>query len=224
MNGTSDIGKTDSDPGQGGLDPLAAASLLERTQRQVQRDLSFRSPWLSLLAAAVVLAGFGTVWLSVRGQHPYTGPSAASLVVLYALLAIRIGSVVYAHRRASAGVTGRSVSQRWAEGAAVATALVAVYLLMAALVQDDPGQTGTYWVYALTATLIVLGAFWAGVSAVRENWVDLGTAIAIMLVAAGSALAGPRGMWLGDGAGLCVILLGVSAAQAWRRHSTPALG
>jgi hypothetical protein len=224
MNGTSDIGKTGTGPDETGMDPRAAADLLERTQRHVQRDLNFRSPWLSLLAAAVVLAGFGAVWLSVRGQHPFTGPSAASLVVLYALLAIRIGSVVYAHRRASAGVSGRSVSQRWAQGAAVATALVAVYLLMAALVRDDPGQTGVYWVYAVTATLIALGAFWAGVSAVREDWLDLGIAIAIMLVAAGSALAGPRGMWLGDGVGLCVILLGVSADRAWRRHSTPALG
>jgi len=165
MNGTSNTGKTDTGPGEGGMDPLAAASLLERTQRQVQRDLSSRSPWLTLLAAAVVLVGFGAVWLSVRGQHPYTGPSAGSLVVLYVLLAIRIGSVVYAHRRASAGVSGHSVSQRWAEGAALGTAVVAVYLLMAALVQADPGQTGVYWVYAVTATLIVLGAFWSGVSA-----------------------------------------------------------
>jgi hypothetical protein len=81
--------------------------------------LDFRSPWLSLLAAAVVLVAFGAVWLSVRGQHPYNGPTAVALVVLYAGVLIRIGTVVYAHRRAQAGVSGRSVSQRRAEGAAL---------------------------------------------------------------------------------------------------------
>ena len=66
--------------------------------------MDFRSPWLSLLAAAVALVAFGVVWLSVRGQHPYKGPTAAALVVLYAVVLIRIGTVVYAHRRARAGV------------------------------------------------------------------------------------------------------------------------
>jgi uncharacterized membrane protein YhaH (DUF805 family) len=140
-------------------------------------------------------------------------------VVLYALVLIRIGSVLYAHRRASAGVSGRSVRLRRAEGGALAVALVAVYVLMAALVHDRAGHAVFYWVYGVTATLIVLAAFWAAVSAVRENWRDLGVSIAIMLVAAGSALAGPRGMWLSDGVGLCVVLLAVSATRAWLLHA-----
>jgi peptidoglycan/LPS O-acetylase OafA/YrhL len=135
-------------------------------------------------------------------------------VVLYALVLIRIGTVLYAHRRASAGVTGRSVRLRRAEGAAVAVTLVAVYVLMAALAHDGAGHAVFYWVYGVTATLIVLAAFWAARSAVREDWPQLCLSIAIMLVAAGSALAGPRGMWLSDGVGLCVVLLGVTATQA----------
>jgi hypothetical protein len=67
-----------------------------QTQRQAQRGLDFRSPWLSLFAAAVALVAFGAVWLSVRGQHPYTGPTAVALVVLYAVVLIRIGTVVSA--------------------------------------------------------------------------------------------------------------------------------
>ena len=72
-----------------------------------------------------------------------------------------------------------------------------------------------YGVYVATAPLIVLGAFWAGRSAVREDWPSLGMSIAIMLVAAGSAFAGPRGVWLSDSVGCCVALLAYSAAQAW---------
>jgi hypothetical protein len=177
--------------------------------------LDFRSPWLTLIAAAVALVAFGAVWLSVRGQHPYKGPTAVALVVLYAVVLFRIGTVLYAHRRARAGVSGRSVTQQRAEGAALTVALVAVYVLMGALAHDGASNAVVYGVYVVTATMIVLGAFWAARSAVREDWPGLGLAIAIMLVAAGSAFAGPRGVWLSNGVGLCVVLLGYSLAQAW---------
>ena len=110
MEGTHETDRTPED--EGALDLRGAAALLTQTQERAHRELDFRSPWLTLLAAAVVLVALGTVWLSVRGQHPYRGPNAEALVVLYALVLIRICSVVYSHRRASAGVTGRSVSRR----------------------------------------------------------------------------------------------------------------
>jgi hypothetical protein len=215
MNGTSDIDQAGTHEDEGGLDSRRAAGLLVQTKRDAQRGLDFRSPRLSLLAAAVALVAFGAVWLSVRGQHPYKGPTAVALVVLYAVVLIRIGTVVYAHRRATAGVSGRSVRQWRAEGAAVAVALVAVYVLMGALAHDGASDAVVYGVYVATATLIVLGAFWAARSAAREDWPGLGISIAIMLVAAGSAFAGPRGVWLSDGVGCCAALLGYSAAQAW---------
>jgi hypothetical protein len=215
MNGTYDRGAADTYEDEGGLDPRAAARLLAQTQRRAQRGLDFRSPWLTLFAAAVSLVAFGAVWLSVRGQHPYKGPTAVALVVLYAVVLVRIGTVVYAHRRARAGVSGRSVSQQRAEGAGLVVALVAVYVLMGALAHNGASDSVVYGVYVVTATLIVLGAFWAGRSAVREDWPGLGMSIAFMLVAAGSAFAGPRGVWLSDGVGCCIVLLGYSAAQAW---------
>jgi hypothetical protein len=216
MNGTSDSDTTETYEDQGGLDPREAAKLLAQTQRQAQRDLEFRSPWLTLLAAAVVLVAFGAVWLSVRGQHPYKGPTAVALVVLYAVVLLRIGTVLYAHRRAKAGVSGRSVSQNRAEGVALLAALVAVYVLMAAMAHDGASDGVVYGVYVVTATLIVLGTFGAARSAAREDWRGLGLSIAFLLVAAGSAFAGPRGVWLSDGVGCCVVLLGYSAAQAWQ--------
>ena len=215
MSGTCDTDQSDTHENEGGLDPRAAARLLERTGREAQRGLDFRSPWLSLLAAAVVLVAFGAVWLSVRGQHPYKGPTAVALVVLYAVVLIRIGTVMYAHRRASAGVSGRSVRRRRAEGAALAVALVAVYVVMAALAHAGASDAVVYGVYVVTATMLVLGTLGAARSAVQEDWQRLGLSIAIVLVAAGSAFAGPRGVWLSDGVGCCVVLLGYSAAQAW---------
>lgn len=220
MKGTRNTGQSETYEDEGRLDPHAAARLLERTRRQAERGLDFRSPWLTLLAAAVALLAFGAVWLSVRGQHPYKGPTPVGLVGLYAVVLIRIATVVYAHRRATAGVTGRSVRQRRAEGAALAVALVAVYVFMAALAHAGASDAVVYGVYVGTATLIVLGVCWAARSAVQEDWLGLGLSLAIVLVAAGSAFAGPRGVWLSDGVGCCVVLVGYGAVQAWLLHAS----
>jgi hypothetical protein len=134
---------------------------------------------------------------------------------LYAVVAIRIGSVLYAHRRASAGVSGSSVRQTRAEGAALAVALLAVCVVMAALAVNGASDGVVYGVYVATATMLVLGTFGAARSAIREDWPEFGLSIAIVLVAAGSAFAGPRGVWLSNGVGLCIVLLAYSAAQAW---------
>jgi hypothetical protein len=214
MNGADYEGTTETYE-EGGLDPREAARLLEETTRQTQRRLDFRSPWLSVLAAAAALVAFGSVWLSVRGQHPYRYPTVVGLLGLYAVLAIRIGSVVYAHRRAQAGVSGRSVQRRQAEGAALGVALVAVYVIMGALASAGASDGVVYGVYIVTATMLVLGTFGAARSAVREDWHELGVSIAVLVVAAGSAFAGPRGVWLSNGVGLCVVLLVNSAVQAW---------
>jgi hypothetical protein len=197
------------------LDPRAAATLLDDATLRARRELDFRSPLLSLLAAAVILVAFGAIWLSVRNQHPYKGPTVAGLAGLYLAVLLRIGSVAYAHRRASAGVSGRSTRRQRAEGAALAAALVAVYVLMAALAHAGASDSVVYGVYVGTATLLVLGVFWAARSAVREDWLGLGLSIALVAVAVGSAFAGPRGVWLGDGIGCCVVLVGYSALQAW---------
>ena len=80
------------------MEPREAARLLTQTQAAARRALDFRAPWVSLVAAVVALAGFGIVWLNVRNQHPFTGPSAASLVFFYGPIALRIATVIYAWR------------------------------------------------------------------------------------------------------------------------------
>src|ERR1700733_5104668 len=120
MDRISESDSTGNNWGDGGLDPQSAARLLETSRSRAERGMDFRSPWLTLLAAAMAFVAFGAVWLSVRGQHPYKGPTAVGLVGLYAAILIRIATVLYAHRRATAGITGRSPRRRRAEGAALA--------------------------------------------------------------------------------------------------------
>ena len=208
MEGSKDSDEREDRTNESELDPREAAAILERSSRSALQGMEFRAAWLSLVAAAVVLVGFGAVWLSVRNQRPFHGPSGASLVVLYALIALRIVTVLVAHQRARSGVSGRSVRLGRAEGVAIATALLAVYLLMAALIVSGMRHAALYWIFGLTATLVVLGAGWAMRSAVREEWRDMGVSVAIMLVAAVGALTGPRAMWLVDGIGLCAAILG----------------
>ncbi len=218
MNGTRDTDSTAMGEDERGLDPREAARLLEQTNLDAQRKFDMRSPGLSLLGAAVVLIALGAVWLSVRGQHPYRGPTAAGLSVMYGVLFCWIGVVVTVNRRAMTGLSGRSVRQQRAYGAAVVTALVAVSVFQGVLRHDGVSDGIVYGIYPLTAQLIVLGALGAAVASTREDWPGFGVAIAVMLVATGSSFAGPAGVWLSDGVGCCVAVLGYSAAQAWVRH------
>lgn len=86
-----------------------------------------------VIAAVVLLGIYGTVWLSVRGQHPYQGPTPAAIGIVYALLAVMIITFIVAAGRAHAGVGGRSERQRRAEATALAVVWIAVYVFDGAL-------------------------------------------------------------------------------------------
>jgi hypothetical protein len=218
MNGTQDIdGPAAPDPGST-FDPREAATLLDQTTRQAQRRLDLSSPLLSLIGATAALGALGAVWLGVRTQHPYKGPTAVGLVVMYGVLACWIATVVIFQKRALAGRSGRSVRQQRGYGAAVVVGLVAVSVYQGLLHHDGVSNAIVYGTYPLTAQLIVLGALGAAFQAASEDWPGFGVAIAVMCVAAGSAFAGPRGVWLSDGVGLAVVVLGYSAAQASLRR------
>jgi hypothetical protein len=218
MNGTRDIYEAETAEDEGEFDPLEAAALLDQTRAHAQRRLDMTSPWLSLLGAAVVLAAFGVLWLSVRGQHPYTGPTAAALLVMYGILVGWIVVVTRTRRRATAGLSGRTIRRQRAYGVALVAALVGVSVFQGVLKHDGVSNAIVYGIYPPTAQLIVLGALGAAIAVGREDWPGFGVGIAIGLVATGSAFAGPIGVWLSDGVGCCVAVLGYSAAQAWLRH------
>jgi hypothetical protein len=218
MNGTretDDTATADDDE----LDPRDAARLLEQTRREAQRQFDMTSPLLSVLGAGVVLVCLGAVWLSVRGQHPYKGPTAAGLLVMYGILACWIVVVVRFRQRATAGLSGRSIRQERAYGAAIVTALVGVSVFQGVLKSDGASLGIVYGIYPVTAQLIVLGSVGAAIAAAKEQWPGFGVAIAVALVATASAFAGPRGVWLFDAIGCSVAVLGYAAAQAWLRRA-----
>jgi hypothetical protein len=208
--------ETAADDEGGELDPREAAALLEQTTRRAERQFEIRPPILTLAAAATVLVAYGAVWLSVRNQHPYSGPSGAALGVLYGTLALWVVVNVAVLRRA---LTGRSSRQRRLEGIVFGAIWICVYIFQGALRHVDPNHAIAYGVYPAVAPLIVVGAAAAGYQAAREKRVEAGFAAAAVVLGALAPFAGPADVWGVIGVGLCGLLLVGAAAQLWQRRA-----
>jgi hypothetical protein len=198
---------------RGTFDPREAAALLDQTRRQARRQFEPAQPWLLAIRAVLVLAAFGTVWLSVRGQHPYQGPGGSALLVVAAFVVINFAATVAVRARATAGVSGRSRFSP-VEIAVMAASWIVPFVVMAALGVTRDSQSG----YLLTVPLIVAGVVFAALMAVRSDWREFGTGLAVAATGAAGAAAGQAGAWAVTGAGLCITLLGTAAVIAWQLH------
>jgi hypothetical protein len=209
---------TTTSAGNGGdFDPQQAAALLDQTTQQARRRLEPAQPWLLVIRAVAVLAAFGAVWLSVRGQHPYQHPTATAIPVVIAFGILNFVATVTVARRATAGVSGRTRLRR-AEVAALTAVWVGVFAVMVALAGAGVSDAIVWGWYPAAVPLIAAGLAAAGIMAARANWRPFGTSLAVAAVGAVAAFAGPAGAWLVAGAGLCVVLLGSAAVIIWRQR------
>ncbi len=195
------------------LDPREAAALLEHTTRRAERQLDLHPPLLMLVAAVVVLIAYGVLWLSVRNQHPYAGPTGAALVVLYGTIALWAGFVVVVRRRALSGVSGASAQRRQAEAAVFAVAWIMVYVFQGALYHAGASHAIAYGIYPAAAPVIVVGSAAAAHQAAHENWEWAGFAGAAVILASVAAYTGPVTVWAVVGIGLAVLLVARAAGQ-----------
>src|SRR6185312_3763390 len=92
----------------GTFGPEQAAALLDQTTQRARRKFEPTPPWLLATRAILVLAALGSIWLSVRGQHPYRGPTAADIPVLIGFIVVNFAATVAVRRHAVAGVSGRT--------------------------------------------------------------------------------------------------------------------
>jgi hypothetical protein len=198
--------------GPGGtFDAEQAATLLDHTTRQARRQFQPSPPWLLATRAVMVLAALGAIWLSVRGQHPYRGPTAADIPVLIAFIVLNFTATVGVRRHAIAGVSGRS---RFSQGEIIALVLA---FLVAVLLMVGLDGSGVSFAACPTSVLVVPGLVWAIISAMRANRRGLATGLAIIVIGVVGAFAGPAGSWAVAAVGLCITLLG-DAAAAWRQR------
>ena len=219
MNQTDDRHSAPGAEDDRGFDPQAAAALLEQTTRQARRQFDPRPPLLLAAGAPVWLFAYGAAWWSVRDQHPYVGPSGAALGIIYTSVIVWAVAAGSAFQRAATGVGGRSKRRRQIEGAAFASAWIAVYVFMGALEHAGASKAIVYGIYPASAPLIFVGAAAAANAAAHEAWSRVLPLIALVGIACGAAYAGPRAAWLVAGAGVCVVLLALSGTQFWLRRA-----
>ena len=149
--------------------PGRQRALLEQTRRQAQREFDLRPPLLSVIRAVVILVGYGAVWWSVRGQHPYKGPTAAGLVEIYTAVIVVVVMTASVFKRATSGVGGQSRRQQKAYGVAFGTAWIAVSVFQGALKHDGASHAIVYGVFPAAGPLLVIGAAVAAMAAAREG-------------------------------------------------------
>jgi len=204
-------------PGNGAdFDPRQAAALLDQATHQARRTLTPLTPLLFTFRAVVVLVVFGGFWLSVRGQHPYTGHiSGWAIAVAVVLVVINIGWTIRVIERAGTGVSGPAQRKWQAWKGFMVAAWIIGYAVTAPLYHA--GVSHPVWgLYPASAPLLFIGLAGAAVAAAFRSWPLACTCLAIAVVAAAAGFGGPAGSWLITAIGLCAVYLGIAAFTAWQ--------
>jgi hypothetical protein len=209
MNHTSDTAAGNGDT----FSPQQAAALLDEATWEARRKLVPNPPWVLVTRGVLVLAACGAVWLSVRGQNPYTGPTNADIPILIAFIVLNAALAVGFRRRASAGVRGPSRLHP-----AEITIATLAWVAAAALLVGLAAAGLSYRLYP-TTVLIIPGLTWAILMMLRKNWRGVYSGASVAVVGALGLLANPAGAWLVAGVGLCAALSGGAALNAWYQRS-----
>jgi len=208
----------DADSGnRTGMDIHEAAAIMQDTTERARRALIVRRPVLFAVWGVAWLVADGAIWLSVRGQHPYIGPTPASLVALTIVAAVAAAITAVLVGRAGSGVGGWTVLQRRIFLLSYLGGYIALFTLEAAI--DHAGASrAVLGVYGAAAPILLVAVVIAASSALNLDWSVFGLGIWLLAVAAGSGFAGPVGVWavsaLAGGAALLLM-----AASGLRRRS-----
>jgi hypothetical protein len=218
MNEDTDTGQAGPDGDDDQLDVHAAAAILTDARERALRELRASYPLLFAVWGLFFLIGYGVLWLSVRGQHPYTGPTPAALLVLILLLAAAGVTTVISAGRAFTGIGGSSAAQRRVHGFALAIGVAGVFTLEGALAHAHASDS-LLGVYGAVAPMLVAGVVYAASPAIWQDWSTRTLGGWVVLVAAGSAYAGPVGVWGVAGLGAAVGFWVMAAVARRRDHA-----
>jgi len=226
MNGTEDPIRPPGDPdgagdqnGGAAFAPQEAASILGDATLTARRRFEQNPPLLHLIRAVVVLVAFGALWLSVRNQHPYTGPNPLAIVICYVAVAVAIATTAGAMKRANAGITRKDKRAQRIAAVVIGTAWIAAYVFNGALEAYGASHAIVYGIYPATAPLMIVGLVAAAWSGAREEWRTFAATLAVAIVAMLSAYGGPRDSWLFMGIGVAAVMASAAVATAWEQRS-----
>jgi hypothetical protein len=215
MQGTHDIDKTTTG-NDDGLDAQEAARLLAQTKRDAKRQFNLSPPWFTALGGAVVLVGYGALWLSTRNQHPYSGPSAGVIVLVYLAVVGSIAASAKIYQRATAGVRGPSVRQQRAEGVAILISYLGSPVIQGAMKHYGASHAIVYGVIPAAGPLFIVGTTVLGIAASKADWPQFGAALTVVTGGVVAAFVGPSASWLAAGIGLSIAVAGYAAATGKR--------
>jgi hypothetical protein len=220
MNGSHNISPASPAAGDDDhFDPSDAADLLVSTRRKARRSLEQTTPLAYLFGAVVMGAAYGALWLSVRHQDPYVGPSLAVIGWVYGIVAVSVVASATAYRRATRGVHGPSRREDAIRGLAIGVPWIAVYVFDGALKANGFGPAIVYGVFDAAAPWLVVGAAFAALAAARERWGEMAQGLTVLVIGTTAAFFGPAGVWgvLAVAGSVGFLVLGVSKYIHLRR-------
>ncbi len=216
MDRTHDIDGTTTPNDGDGLDPREAARLLAQTNRDARRQFNPSPPRVVSVGGAVILIGYGALWLSTQGQHPYEGPSLLVIALVYALVAVSATVATKAYQRATAGVSGPSMRLSQFEGIAVMVSFLGSPVLQGAMKFYGASHAIVYGVIPAAGPLIIVGTTVLGIAANKADWPQFGAALVVVAGGVVAAFVGPSGAWLAAGVGMFIGIVGYAAATGKR--------
>lgn len=174
------------------FDPLAATLLVDGQSRSAVTALDVRSDRQLMAWGTAWLIGLGSMWLEVRGQQPYSGPTWTLGVLAVALTGA--GAVVAIHlTRATRGIGGESALRGRVEILAWGVGFLSLFVFSAALSMLDPSPQvmglvlGCGSIAVTGFGFLVNGAAWANPVVARVG-------VALLILAAVAGFAGPVGL------------------------------
>jgi hypothetical protein len=195
-----------------GRDIQRAATILQQAGDQARQQLTYRHPVLLTTWGLMYLLGYGVLWLSVLGQHPYQGPTPAALLALTVVVAAAIVTTVVLVGRAVSGIGGSSARKRRVYVLSSIAGFAGLFTLEAALAHAG-ASLAVLGVYGAAAPVLLTGVIVALGAVTVLDWTLFGLGLWLVAVAAGGAFAGPVAVWAVDAIAGSIAFLAMAAVR-----------
>ena len=200
------------------FDPKEATRVLQEATRQARRRFDLKRPLLSVSGGAVIFLAYGALWLSVRDQHPYQGPSLGAIAGVYGAIVVVIGLSVRLLQRATRGVSGPTHVLEAGEGIAIALVYIATAVIQGALYHAGASHAIVYGILPAAGPFVIVGCTLAGIMGSRQDWSMFAVALAVVCVGIAGLFVSAAASWAVVGSGLFVIALASAIVNAWTQH------
>jgi hypothetical protein len=175
-----------------------AAAIVHDARVRAGKELVISTPVVYAAWGLVWLIGYGGMWLSVRGQHPYRSPSGVSIAAVFVLAAFAVAAVLAVAHRATSGIGGRSARRRRIVLATWVTGYLVVLLVQVGISGSASTRADAFASFA--GPVLLAGLVYILAAVLGRNWLAL--ALGAWLVIAGASCA-----WLAPAAILATCAL-----------------